>query len=256
MIFDTHAHYDDEQYNDDRDELFQQFLEHGITKVVNIATSLEVSKNNIAMSEKYPFLYGTIGIFPSETNNLPADAMERLMEYAKEPKIVAVGEVGLDYHYPDTNKEVQQEWFCKQLDVARKSKLPVCIHSRDAAKDTLDIMKDENADQIGGVIHCYSYSVDMAKEYLDMGFYFGIGGVLTFKNGKKLRQVVDYIPLSHIVLETDAPYLAPEPYRGTRNQSLNLSLVIDKIAEIKGVTKQEVEEVTYHNACRMYEISE
>ena len=168
----------------------------------------------------------------------------------------AVGEIGLDYYWEEPEHEIQKKWFAAQLDLAKELKLPVIIHSRDAAKDTLDIMKAEHAEELGGVIHCFSYTKEMAREYLNMGFYLGIGGVLTFKNAKKLVEVAEYAPLSSIVLETDCPYLAPVPFRGTRNSSLNLGIVAERLAQIKGTDRETVERITWENAERLYRLKE
>ena len=171
-------------------------------------------------------------------------------------KVVAVGEIGLDYHWKEPEAPVQKLWFERQMELAREVGLPVIVHSRDAAKDTLDMMKGLRAGEMGGVVHCYSYTKELAREYLNMDYYFGIGGVITFKNSKKLKEAVEYIPLEKILLETDSPYLAPEPNRGKRNSSLNLPCVVRAIAELKGVTYEEVTEMTYRNACRLFRIPE
>ena len=166
--------------------------------------------------------------------------------------MVAVGEIGLDYHYPEPAVSVQKKWFERQLELAREVKLPVIIHSREAAKDTLDIMQAYHAGEIGGVVHCFSYTKEMAREYLEMDYYFGIGGVITFKNAKKLKEAVQYIPMDRILLETDSPYLSPEPHRGERNSSLNLPYVAEAISELKGISYEEVVESTERNARRLF----
>jgi TatD DNase family protein len=204
--------------------------------------------------EKYSFVYGAVGVHPSDTEELTETLIDWLEEVAKKPKVVAIGEIGLDYHWDEPAKEVQKHWFNRQLELARKVSLPVVIHSRDAAKDTLDIMKEQKAEELGGVIHCFSYGVEMAKEYLNMGFYLGIGGVLTFTNAKKLKEVVSYMPMDRMVLETDCPYLAPVPNRGKRNSSLNLPYVVKAISELKGISEEEVVAVTNKNARDMYHI--
>lgn len=256
MIFDTHAHYDDPAFDEDRDELLKGLKEHGIDRVVNVGASIQTTKNTIALTEKYPFVYGAVGVHPSETEELTDGLLDWLFEMTKKPKIVAVGEIGLDYHWDEPGRDVQKHWFVKQLSLARRAKLPVSIHSRDAARDTLDIMKAEKAGELGGVIHCFSYGVEMAREYLDMGFYLGIGGVLTFTNAKKLREVVEYAPLKRLVLETDCPYLSPVPNRGKRNSSVNLPYVAEAVGRIKGMSAEEVIAATTENALRMYRIRE
>jgi TatD DNase family protein len=167
---------------------------------------------------------------------------------------VAVGEIGLDYYWEEPDAAIQKEWFARQLDLARELELPVVIHSRDAAKDTIDVMTAAGADQIGGVIHCYSYTKEIARTFLNMGFYFGIGGVLTFKNAKKLKEAVEYLPMDRIVLETDSPYLAPVPFRGKRNSSLNIPYVIEALAQIKGISQEEVRRYAWENAHSLYQM--
>jgi len=254
MIFETHAHYDDEQYEEDRDRLLGSMQENGISRIVNAGASIETTEKGIRLAEKYPFVYAAAGVHPSETAQLDEDSFVRLKELAIHPKTVAVGEIGLDYYWdkePDV-QEKQRYWFRRQLELAAQLGLPVIIHSRDASADTLAIMKEACDMHIPGVIHCFSYSVETALEYVSMGYYIGVGGVVTFKNAKKLKEAVEKIPLANILLETDCPYMAPEPYRGKRNSSLYLPYIAAKIAEIKGMTQQEIIEATWNNACRMY----
>ena len=255
MIFDTHAHYDDEAFDSDRDFLLSELPSQGIEAVVNIGANIQTTKNTLELIEKYPFFYGAAGVHPSETGELTDDLLNWLKEIAKHPKIVAIGEIGLDYHWDGPDREIQKHWFLCQLNLARELGLPVVIHSREAAKDTLDIMKDQKSSEIGGVIHCFSYGTDLAREYLNMGFYLGIGGVLTFKNAKKLKEVVAYMPIDRIVLETDCPYLSPEPFRGTRNSSLNLLYVVKAVSQIKGISEEEVIAVTCQNAKNLYRLN-
>lgn len=254
MIFDTHAHYDDACFEEDREEVFRVIRETGVGLVTNIGSSMESARAGVELAKKYDFIYAAVGVHPSETEELTEADMDWLRKAAELDKVVAIGEIGLDYHYEEPLKDIQKKWFRRQLEIAGEVKLPVCIHSREAAKDTLDIMREAHAEKIGGVIHCYSYGWDMAKIYLDMGFYLGIGGVVTFKNGKKLKQVVEQAPLERLVLETDAPYLAPEPNRGKRNDSHYLTYVAEEIAGLKGVTSEEVIRITTENGKRMYGI--
>ena len=254
MIFDTHAHYDDEQFDEDRDELLASMQACGVEAVTNIGASLATSQNTIELTKKYPFVYGAIGVHPNEVEDLNEDGIAWLKENSGLPKIVAVGEIGLDYYWDEPGREVQKKWFLRQLELAREVKLPVVIHSRDAAKDTLDIMKSFHAENLGGVIHCFSYTKEMAREYLNMGFYLGIGGVVTFKNAKKLKEVVEYMPMEQMVLETDCPYLSPVPNRGKRNSSLNLPYVVEEVARLKGISVDEVKEITNRNAKTMYRL--
>ena len=209
---------------------------------------MDSSETTLELTRNYPFIYGTAGVHPSWTDELNEEKFQRLREIIKEPKMVAVGEIGLDYYYKEPPHEIQKKWFERQLDLAREVKLPVVIHSREAAQDTLEIMKAAKAEELGGVIHCFSYGKEMAREYLNMGLFLGIGGVVTFKNAKKLKEVVEYAPLEQLVLETDSPYLSPEPNRGKRNSSLNLPYVARAIGELKGISEEEVIRITGQNA--------
>lgn len=257
MIFDTHAHYDDEQFDHDRDELLRSLESQGIGRVVNIGASVASTQATVALTEQYPFVYGAVGVHPSSAYEMNDDVLEWLRSLTKLPKIVAIGEIGLDYYWDKEEdvRENQKKWFIRQLTLARECGLPVCIHSRDAAKDTLDIMK-AHGQNLGGVIHCFSYSVEIAREYVKMGYYIGIGGVVTFKNARAIKEVVADLPLERIVLETDCPYLAPVPHRGKRNSSLNLHYVTQAISEIKGISVAEVEAVTWENAMKLYRLPE
>lgn len=251
-IFDTHAHYDDDAFDIDREELLEELPKQGIEKVVNVGASLASCGKTIELMEKYDYIYGAIGVHPNETAELNEESFAWLREQCRREKCVAVGEIGLDYYWDEPEREIQKEWFVRQLDLARELSLPVIIHSRDAAKDTLDIMLAEKASEIGGVVHCFSYTKETAKTCLDMGFYIGIGGVLTFKNAKKLKEAVEYIPLDRIVLETDCPYLAPDPNRGKRNSSLNIPYVVSALANIKGISEEEVRRAAWENAHDLY----
>ena len=254
MIFETHAHYDDEVFDEDRELLLSSMCENEIEYIVNVGASLKSTAASVKLAQKYPFIYAAAGVHPSETGELDEAGYAWLKEQCLLAKVVAVGEIGLDYYWDEPAHEVQKVWFERQLDLAREVKKPVIIHSRDAAKETFDILTAKNADEIGGVIHCYSYSAEMALDYVKMGFYIGIGGVVTFKNGKKMKEVVEILPMERILLETDSPYLSPEPNRGKRNSSLNLPYVAQKIAEIKGISYKEVVEITSQNAKCVYRL--
>ena len=256
MIFETHAHYDDEKFDEDRAELLSSMQENGIGRIINVSANLESLENTRKLMEAYPFIYGAFGLHPDEGGDLNEDVMERMRGLCRLEKAVAVGEIGLDYYWDKENHEKQQYWFRRQIALAREEKLPMIIHSREAAADTLRVMKEEKSEEIGGVIHCFSYSAEMAEEYLKMGFYLGIGGVVTFKNAKKIKEVVQMAPMERILLETDSPYLAPVPYRGKRNSSLYLPYVVREIAEIKGISEEEVIEMTEKNAVRLFQTEE
>lgn len=254
MIFDTHAHYDDEDFDCDREELLNSMQENGVSRIVNVGASIKTTENTIELTKKYPFIYGAAGVHPSETAELDDEKLKWIKAAATLPKMVAVGEIGLDYHWDEPDRDIQKKWFEAQLETAREVSRPVIIHSRDSAADTYDIMNECKAWEIGGIVHCFSYSREMAEKFLDMGFYIGVGGVITFKNAKKLHEVVEYAPMDRLVLETDCPYLSPEPFRGSRNSSVNLVYVADKIAQIKGIDRDEVYRVTFENAMRVYRI--
>ena len=256
MIFETHAHYDDEKFDEVRAELLSSMQENGIGRIINVSANLESLENTRKLMEAYPFIYGAFGLHPDEVGDLNEDVMERMRGLCRLEKAVAVGEIGLDYYWDKENHEKQQYWFRRQIALAREEKLPMIIHSREAAADTLRVMKEEKSEEIGGVIHCFSYSAEMAEEYLKMGFYLGIGGVVTFKNAKKIKEVVQMAPMERILLETDSPYLAPVPYRGKRNSSLYLPYVVREIAEIKGISEEEVIEMTEKNAVRLFQTEE
>lgn len=254
MIFESHAHYDDDAFDDDREELLSSLQENGIEYVINVGASLKSTRTTVELTKRYPFVYGAAGVHPSETAELTEDNFKWLEEQCKLSKIIAVGEIGLDYYWEEPGHEIQKYWFERQLELARSIQKPVIIHSRDAAKDTYDIMCAHRAEEIGGVVHCFSYSAEMAQEYVKMGFYIGIGGVVTFKNGKKMKEVVETVPLNRILLETDSPYLAPEPNRGKRNSSLNIPYIAKQIAAIKDISYEEVVEITNKNARSIFKI--
>lgn len=254
MIFDTHAHYDDEDFDGDREALFDDMRSKGVEYIVNIGASISSTKATLMLADRYPFIYGAAGVHPSETKELTLKDLEWLEKAAGHKKVVAIGEIGLDYYWPEPDRETQKKWFVRQLKLAEETGLPVVIHSRDAAKDTLDILKAWDAHKTKGVIHCFSYTWELAEEYLSMGYYFGIGGVLTFKNAKKLVEAVEHIPMEKILLETDCPYLAPEPFRGKRNRSDYIYYVADKLAELKNISREEVLRITGDNARDFYGI--
>lgn len=255
MIFETHAHYDDEKFDPDRVELLSHLLrENNIGKIVNVGATFKGCKESIALAEKYDDVYAAIGIHPEEIDEINDEVIEWLRQNSSNPKVVAIGEIGLDYYWvkEEEQRAKQRLWFNKQMDLAKELEMPVIIHSRDAAEDTLNTIKLYNNSHVKGIVHCYSYSKEIAMEYVKMGWYIGVGGVVTFKNAKKLVETVEAVPLESIVLETDCPYMAPVPHRGERNSSIFLSHVAEKIAEIKNISVAEVENVTYQNALNIY----
>ena len=253
MIFESHAHYDSHQFDEDRAELLNSMQENGVGTIVNVCADWDSVTEVVDMASEYPFMYAAVGLHPDEVGELNEERFEFLKSQCQKDKVVAVGEIGLDYYWDNESHDVQKEWFIRQLELARELDLPVIIHSRDAAEDTLNVMK-EYAKGLRGVIHCFSGSKEMAEEYVKMGFHIGIGGVVTFKNGKKLKEVAEVIPLERILLETDCPYLAPEPYRGKRNSSLYIPHIAQAIADIKGITYEEVVAQTEQNGKLLFGI--
>jgi TatD DNase family protein len=251
-IFESHAHYDDKAFDDDRDELLRQLADEGYAYIMNIASDLKSVDMTYELTQQYEHVYAAIGIHPSEVEELNENTFQHVREVARRPKVLAIGEIGLDYHYDEPAKDVQKDWFERQLMLARQLNKPVVIHSRDATEDTMKILKSNVARDIPGVMHCYSYSAETAAELLKLGYYFGIGGVITFSNARKLVEAVQEIPLDRILLETDCPYLAPTPHRGERNSSLYIPLIAEKIAAIKDVPYHKVLDQTYKNARKLF----
>lgn len=254
MLFDSHAHYNDERFNEDRDAVLSSMRENNVGLILNSCSSLDEVKDIFAICKKYPFVYASVGIHPHEAENLTEADMDLLKEYAENPCVKAIGEIGLDYYYDFSPREIQQKWFARQVDIAREVDLPVVIHDRDAHKDSMDILRAHNVRDVGGVFHCYAGSVEMAREILDWGMYIAFGGTLTFKKSVRPIEVAKYVPLDRIVIETDSPYLTPEPHRGKRNSSLFIHYVAEKLAEVKGLSVEEVENATFENAKRCFKI--
>ena len=253
MIFESHAHYDSQKYDEDRDAVLSAMPEHNVGTIVNSAADWESVTEVVELAERYPFIYAAVGLHPDEVGALNEERFAFLKEQCQKEKVVAVGEIGLDYYWDNESHDVQKKWFIRQLNLARELDLPVVIHSRDAAADTLEVMK-EHAQGLRGVIHCFSYSKELANEYIKMGFYIGVGGVVTFKNSKTLKEIVAEIPLERILLETDSPYLAPTPFRGKRNSSAYISYIAQEIAELKGISYEEVLAQTEKNGKELFRI--
>ena len=253
MIFDTHCHYDDSAFDEDREEVLSAFTEYGIGWATDNASDRQSIDKVLALAEQYPFLFCAAGIHPSELEGIDESWMDAVSAALDRDKTVALGEIGLDYHYDDgPDRETQKYWFVRQLDMALAKDMPVVIHSRDAAEDTLEIVKAYAAKGLHGVIHCFSYSREIAEAYVDMGFFIGVGGVVTYKNGRKLKETVASVPMESIVIETDCPYLSPEPFRGRRNSSLHLPYVVQAVAQLRGISEEEVIRITCGNALRLY----
>ncbi len=254
-IFESHAHYEDEAFNEDREALLASLTGNGIEYVVNVGSTMETCHKTVDLVNKYNFIYGALGIHPSEIRGVTDADLEWIeKETSVNSKILAIGEIGLDYYWDKDNKEEQKNYFERQISIAKRLGKPIIVHSREAAKDTYECMRDFGAKDCGGVVHCFSYPVEEAAKYLDMGFYIGLGGVVTFKNAAKIKEVAAYVPIDRILLETDCPYMAPEPHRGRRNSSLYIPHIAKAIADIKNIDYEEVVSITNNNACQMYGI--
>ncbi|MBO4784243.1 MAG: TatD family hydrolase [Lachnospiraceae bacterium] len=256
MIFDTHAHYDDDAFDEDREDLIKAILESDIKRIVNVGANLKTSRNSIDLANKYDLFYAAVGVHPDDCDEVDDAGIDKLREMSREKKVVAIGEIGLDYYWHKDNPDIQKNAFKRQIELAQELSLPIIIHSREAARDTMDILAETNAGVNSGVVHCFSYSPEIALEAIKLGFYVGVGGVVTFKNAKKLKETVERIPLEKIVLETDCPYLAPVPFRAKRNSSLYLEYVVEEIAMLKQTDVETVKEITYKNALDMYRLAE
>ena len=254
MLFDSHAHYTDERFSEDLDEVLSSMKENGVGYIMNACSDISEFDDIKNLIEKYDFLYGATGVHPHEAGKMCDADLEKIAEFSKHPKVKAIGEIGLDYYYDNSPRDVQKYWFARQLDLAVDLNLPIIIHDRDAHKDTMDILKDHNVKAVGGAFHCYTGSVEMAKEVLDMGLYIAFGGSITFKNAQRPIEVAKYVPIEKIIIETDCPYLTPVPFRGKRNSSLYLYLVAEKIAEVKGIEVSEVIKHTTENAKKCFRI--
>lgn len=256
-LFDTHCHLDDERFNEDREELIGNLRKDGVERLVTAGYSLEGSKRAVELSEKYDFIYATIGISP---NDIP-ETIEELDEELKQieeifmnaKKVVAVGEIGLDYHWNTENKDIQKQAFIKQIELANKLNLPIQIHTRDAVMDTLEILKNYPVDK-KGIFHCCPFNRELVKEGLKLGFYISFAGPTTFKNSKNASEIIRLVPDDKMLVETDSPYLSPEPYRGKRNDPRNVQYIIKKIAEVKEKSFEDIEKIVYENANRIFNI--
>lgn len=250
-IFDTHAHYDDEQFDSDRSELLASLTGKGISGVISCGVNAESSKANIDLSEKYPFIYAAVGYHGLNTEDLTGDYLDILKGLIKNEKTVAIGEIGLDYHYEKETRDIQLKIFREQIELANEYNLPVIVHDREAHEDTLNILKELKP---RGVIHCFTGSVEMAKEIVKIGMYIGLGGAVTFKNAVKPVEVAKFVPENRLLVETDCPYMTPVPYRGKRNDSSLIPFTAEKIAEVRGTTTQEILDLTAENAKTLFNI--
>jgi len=252
LYFDTHAHYDDRRFNDDREELLGSMPDAGITLILNSGSSLRSSKFGIKLANKYPFIYASIGVHPHDSKSMTDETVPELEKLLSHPKAVAVGEIGLDFHHDFSPRDIQKKRFREQMELARSVKKPVIIHERESLRDTLDTIRDYR--DLTGVFHCFSGSWETAKTILDMGWYLSFTGVITFQNARKSLEVLERMPADRILLETDCPYLAPDPMRGRRNSSLYIPYIADKVAQVRGIETKEAAMLTMENGKRFFGI--
>ncbi|NOU63771.1 YchF/TatD family DNA exonuclease [Paenibacillus sp. LMG 31461] len=251
MLTDSHTHLNAEQFKDDQDEVIQRALEVGVTRIVNVGFNRETIPSSIELAEKYDFIYSTVGWHPVDAIDMMPGDLEWIESLCQHEKVVAIGEIGLDYYWDKSPKDVQQRVFREQIRLARKLGMPIVIHNRDAHQDILTILKEEKAAEVGGIMHCFSGSWETAKQCLDMNFHISFGGPVTFKNAVQPKEVLAQVPLDRLLIETDAPYLTPHPFRGKRNETGYVRLVAETAAEIRGMTLEEIAEITTNNAIRL-----
>ena len=254
-LFDSHAHYNDEKFNLDREEVIENIYKSGVTKLINAGYSIKSSEEVVKIAEKYDFMHAIVGVSPNDIDNLENNYLEILEDMAKNKKVVAIGEIGLDYYWNKDNKEKQKQVFIEQIELANKLNLPIVIHTREAIQDTIDILKNKIKCEKKGVFHCCPLNIELVKEALKLGYYISIAGPATFKNSKNAEQILEYVPLDKILIETDSPYLSPEPLRGKRNDSRNVKYIAQKIAEIKKLSIEEIALATYNNAKNIFNIN-
>ena len=252
-LFDTHAHILDDQFNDDRDQVIRNIYDN-MALVVNIGCNLDACPRTVAPAEQHDKLYAAVGLHPEDVKTYTPEGWDMICKLAEHPKVVGIGETGLDYYWDTSTKDAQKVLFQQHIDLACQLKKPLVIHDREAHGDTLDILKNSNARKVGGILHAFSGSVEMAQEVIKMGFYIGLGGPVTFKNARKTVEVAAAIPLDYLVIETDCPYMAPVPFRGKRNEPMLVQHTAAKIAEIRGMSVEELVEATYQNGKRIYGI--
>lgn len=254
MLFDIHAHFDDEKFDQDRQEALYRAYNAGVKYIINASSDIRSSEKSIKLAEEYEFVYAAVGVHPHDAETADSNTLKELRALAGNQRVVAIGEIGLDYYYDFSPKQLQKEWFAAQIGLAREVGLPIVVHNRDSHQDVMDILKASEAEDIGGAFHCFSGSVEMARELLNLNFYISIGGVVTFKNARKVKEVVEYIPEDRLLIETDCPYLAPEPYRGRRNESAYIVETAGVIAGIRGTTPEHIAETTAQNAKKLFGI--
>lgn len=254
MLFDTHAHYYDQQFNEDLNETIERAKGNGVGLILTASSDVASSVESVTLSQNYDMIYAAVGVHPHNVIDLNNNIISALTDFASYPKVVAIGEIGLDYFYDNSPREAQKIWFAKQISLARNVKKPIIVHDRDAHEDTLNILKSENAKEVGGVLHCFTGSIEMARELLGLGFMISVAGPVTFKNANRLLDVVKFVPEDMLLIETDCPYLAPEPHRGKRNESAYVRLIAEKVAKIKGKSLDYIADITTSNAKRLFGI--
>ena len=254
MLIDSHVHLDDIKFDGDRHILIENFKNNNIELVINIGADLKSSVASVDLANKYSNIYAAIGVHPHSAKEVNTMVMEQLKELALNEKVIAIGEIGLDYYYDNSPRDIQRKWFIEQLKLAKELDLPVIIHTRDAMGETFDILKNNQNGNVRGVLHCYSGSPEMALEYIKMGFYISLGGPVTFKNARLVREVAEAVPLDKLLIETDCPYLTPEPYRGKRNEPVYVKYVAEKIAEVKKISYDELVKATNRNTKKLFGI--
>ena len=253
MYFDTHAHYDNGRFRPDLDALLQSLPEHDVTLVVNPGCNMASSKQAVAMAERYPFLYAAVGVHPHDSKAMRTEDLDTLLALANHPRVVAMGEMGLDYHYDHSPRDVQRQRFREQMELAREVNLPAIVHQRESARDVLEILAQYP--DVSGVVHCFSGSLETAKRALDLGWYLGFTGVVTYKNAVRSHEIIRYMPRERLVIETDAPYMSPEPYRGRRNSSLYLPYIAQTVGDLLGITSEEAALLTMENGKRLFNLA-
>lgn len=254
MLFDTHAHLNAEQFEEDLEEVIARAKENGVENMVIVGFDRPTITRAMELVEQYDFMYASIGWHPVDAIDMTEEDLAWIEELSSHPKVVAIGEMGLDYYWDKSPKEVQKEVFRKQIHLAKRVKLPIVIHNREATADIVDILREEGASEVGGIMHCFSGSVEVAQECVHMNFYISLGGPVTFKNARKPKEVAEALPLDKLLIETDCPYLAPHPYRGKRNEPSYVKLVAEQIAELKGISYEEVASITTANAKKLFAI--
>ena len=256
MLIDSHVHLDDSQFDEDREAVIDSLRENNLELVINVGADMESSKRAVELSEKYDMIYAAVGVHPHDAKAVDEDTIEALRELSKAPKVVAIGEIGLDYHYDNSPRDTQKKWFRRQIKLAKELDLPIIVHDREATKDTLDIITEEHDGKLRGVIHCFSSSVEVAEQYIKLGFFISLGGPVTFKNAKMPKMVATEVPLESLLIETDSPYLAPVPFRGKRNDPTKVRYVAETIANLKEISYERLVEATNKNTKRLFNITE